>query len=388
MNYTKTYFELKAIFNLVENKIKIDEEMEIVNLPFNSECYLPRIMDELKQAKDEPLGLGMPDSHFFENNHFTYPVFVPGHQRKYSKAIILLHGLNERQWDKYLPWAYFLAKQTQQPVILFPIAFHMNRGPVAWNNAKSLAPMIAQRKNKFETQSLTFANIALSSRLTDDPLRFLKSGYQTADDIILLKKQLEQGLIPLFEQGTQTNIFAYSIGAFVAQIMLLAYPESFAPTSRLFLFCGGAFFNEMNGVSKLIMDQTAFESIREYYVKSIEQEVFTNKLLNSMLTEFPLGKAFYAMLKEENNKPWREETLNLLAKQVYAIILQKDKVIPALGTEKVMKCSKNATENYEIIDFPYDYSHETPFPVSGKAPIELVDTCFNEVFTKAAKFLN
>ena len=387
MDYTSKYFELKSIFNQTESRISVDAEMEIVNLPFNSESYWTRIMDDQEQYAKQQLNLGVPDSHYFENNHFNYSVFVPRKQKQYSKAIVMLHGLNERYWEKYLPWAYYLALQTQRPVILFPIAFHMNRGPVSWKNAKELAPLLTIRKKNFDTQSLTFANVALSMRLTDDPLRFLKSGHQTAEDLSLLIQQMGEGLIPGFIKGTQTDIFAYSIGAFVSQIMFLANSKGQLSNSKLFLFCGGAFFNEMNGVSKLIMDNVAFNSIWKYYTSSINIALEENKLLNSLITEFPLGKAFYAMLQECNNKPWREEILGSVLKQIYAVTLKNDKVIPSLGTEKFLGFPKNRQTPNEIIDFPYDYSHEVPFPISGKTDYLLVNQCFTSVFSKASQFL-
>lgn len=380
MDYTSKYFELKAIFNQTAGKITVDEDIEIINLPFNSESYWSKIMDEQNTIEGEQLNLGVPDSNFFENNHFIYSVVVPRKKRQYNKAIVLLHGLNERHWDKYLPWAYYLALETRRPVILFPIAFHMNRGPASWNNAKALAPLIAMRKNKFDTQSLTFANVALSMRLTDDPLRFLKSGHQTAEDLILLLQQIEQGLIPLFTKDTQVDFFAYSIGAFVSQIMFLANAKRLLSNSKLFLFCGGAFFSEMNGVSKLIMDNVAFEKIQHFYTSDIYNVLKRNKLLNSLMTEFPLGKAFYSMLKEENDQAWREEKFRSIYQQIYAVTLKKDKVIPAIGTERVLR-------TFEIIDFPYDYSHEVPFPVSGKADRDLVNQSFVSIFSKAGEYL-
>ena len=40
-----------------------------------------------------------------ENRSFSYPVFTPGNTKS-DKVILLLHGLNERSWVKYLVWAY------------------------------------------------------------------------------------------------------------------------------------------------------------------------------------------------------------------------------------------------------------------------------------------
>jgi hypothetical protein len=41
-----------------------------------------------------------------------------------DRAIILLHGLNERKWDKYFTWAHFLLqKKPLKPSFYFPFRF-------------------------------------------------------------------------------------------------------------------------------------------------------------------------------------------------------------------------------------------------------------------------
>jgi pimeloyl-ACP methyl ester carboxylesterase len=387
MEYTQTYFELKKQFARTEDKFAIDEEIGVINLPFNSENHWQCILDESKTNLNSQLEVKGSDSLFFENNHFTYPVFVPLSRQRHNKAIVLLHGLNERFWDKYLPWAYFLAKHTQRPVILFPIAFHMNRSPKEWNNPRAMAPLVNNRKQQFNTHTLTFANAALSVRLTEDPLRFLMSGHQTAEDLVQLIKQIKQGLIPLFEKETTIDIFAYSIGAFVAQIMMVAFPKGLFSDSKFFLFCGGAFFEDMNGISRLIMDKIAFDNISKYYLTDIRDAMTDNKLLGSLLTEFPLGKAFFAMLSEWNNPLFRETELGKVTNHIYAVSLKKDTVIPALGINKFFSLARENYLTFETLDFPYEYGHETPFPISGKTDASQVDRCFNELFSKAAGFL-
>ncbi len=59
-------------------------------------------------------------------------------------------------------------------------------------------------KSGGEIAMSTFANIALSNRLTEEPMRFFNSGYQTALDIIKLMTQIKEGKhnsIPTEEQG-------------------------------------------------------------------------------------------------------------------------------------------------------------------------------------------
>lgn len=387
MDYTKKFNELTHICHESESRIIIDDKMEMIHLPFNSENHWQRIWDEVKITPPENGILNVSDSQFFENNHFNYPVFIPRHCKKSKKAIILLHGLNERTWDKYYTWAYYLALHTKRPVILFPLAFHVNRAPKAWIDPKIMVPLVTDRRKNCKTHTLTFANAALSIRLTEEPLRFLKSGHQTAEDLILLINQIEHGLINIFEKDTQIDIFAYSIGVFIAQILFIAYPKTVFANKKLFIFTGGAFFNDMKGVSRLIMDQLAYEVVHKYYRTGINEAMDHHMLLSSLIKEFPLGKAFYSMLIEENNRAFREEALLSVMKQIKGITLAKDSVIPALGTENLFGVFSNETQNIQTLDFPYEYSHEIPFPISPKIDSVLVDNCFKEVFTQAVEFL-
>ena len=90
-------------------------------------------------SSDEKGGtVQLADNNIIENFSFEYPVFTPSGKFRQDKAILLLHGLNERNWDKYLPWAEFLCLHTGKPVILFPIAFHINRALVTWSKSDLL----------------------------------------------------------------------------------------------------------------------------------------------------------------------------------------------------------------------------------------------------------
>jgi hypothetical protein len=388
MDYTRKYFELKQLFKTINSSATIDDSAELKILQFTSENYWDRIFKETEGSREDMLSLGMPDSHFTGNNHFTYPVIVPRKEKMHSKAIILLHGLNERFWDKYLPWAYYLALYTNRPVILFPLSFHMNRAPEEWSNPKVMAPFIDARKKAMDTADLTFVNLALSCRLTSEPLRFMRSGHQSAADLIQLTQQMERGEIPLFKKGTRPDFFAYSIGAFVSQILLLANPDGMFTDTRFFLFCGGSFFKDMYGVSRMIMDKAAFERINTFYTSSIDEAVLAKKTLAMFLDEYKLGKAFYSMLKEENNREFREDRFLNASKNILSLALTKDKVIPPTGIKAAFGFDVKKSFNVEEMDFPFDYCHESPFPISGKMDKNIVDYWFGEVFTKVAGFFN
>ena len=46
---------------------------------------------------------------------------------------------------------------------------------------------------------------------------------------------------------------------FLAEIILMGNPDKLFSQSKLFMFCGGSVFSNMNGSSKLIMDSQAFD---------------------------------------------------------------------------------------------------------------------------------
>ena len=88
----------------------------------------------------------------------------------------------------------------------------------------------------------------------------------------------------MFKEDTSINLLAYSIGAFLSQVLLLANPGNLFTDSRLFMFCGGSIFSEMDGRARDIMDKEAFERMEYYFTHSfIERtsipETFKNDFL-------------------------------------------------------------------------------------------------------------
>ena len=268
MNYTQQFQLLKQAFDPGKEKIDFpgsDISCYMVNFESVSDASILHEWHTNRKPGEE--SSNWSDDTILENRNFKYPVFMNANHGKMKHAIIMLHGLNERSWVKYLVWAYYLAEHTGHPVILFPIAFHMNRSPETWGNPRIMSDLLTQRKERLgDIPQATFVNVALSERLSDEPLRFYASGQQSADDLVQLTRQLRSGEHPLFEKGTNVDFFSYSIGAFLSQILFIGNPEGLYTDSRLFLFCGGALFDEMNGVSRLIMDQPAFRSLRDYYL--------------------------------------------------------------------------------------------------------------------------
>ena len=374
MEYTKTYNELRSVFNVEDQIISIPgSDITIRNFLFRS---------------DIPSGgfSNINDTMISENRSFSYPVFVPADVNT-GKVILLLHGLNERSWIKYLTWAYYLAKNTGSYVILFPLSFHINRSPVSWKDPRAMMNFMKTRNSSLgEINMSSFANVALSNRLTEDPMRFFKSGYQTAEDIVKLLSDIRDGKHEIIPKTENLNIFAYSIGAFLAEIIVMGNPENLFSRSRLFIFCGGSVFSNMRGSSKLIMDSLAFDRVYNYYLNDFEKTLTGKSPLVDLLSTTQIGMAFRSMIDLGRFKTFRENILDKLKGQIHSISLLKDSVIPCKGVISTLDNShrKNIVD---IWDFPYNYSHENPFPVFDFPLSKKVDIWFEKVFTEAALFL-
>ncbi|MHC1704796.1 MAG: DUF6051 family protein [Tenuifilaceae bacterium] len=389
MEFTKKFNELKSIFIQGKEKICIEgSDVEIHSIPFSSSSNLVLPSVGIPEHTYVQQTIAMNDSCIKENMLFSYPIFVPKNGAVHKKAIILLHGLNEKSWHKYLPWAYYLSEKTKRPVILFPISFHMNRCPESWANPRVMIPLLNQRQKTVIVDKATFANVALSQRLTDEPLRFFTSGRQSAEDIVSLLKTIKDGSHPFLEKNSQVDFFAYSIGAFLSQILFIANPEGLLSKSRLFLFCGGAHFSEMFGTSRLIMDSQAFISLRKYYLGEFVDELKTDSAFSQYIRNSPLGNAFRAMLDPESLKSFRENTLQKLSNRIKIIALKKDEVIPAKYIQSTFSCIKHRVKKIvKVFDFPYEYSHEVPFPILNNSNYLQVDQSFEKVFKSAVAFL-
>jgi Family of unknown function (DUF6051) len=374
MEYTKTFNELKSVFKTDSSNISIpDSNIKIHNIFFRSDAPL----NEFSNIEDTLIS---------ENRSFSYPVFTP-RNTKSDKVILLLHGLNERSWVKYLVWAYYLAQYTDSYVILFPISFHINRSPASWKDPRAMVSFMKDRNSSLgQIKMSSFANIALSSRLTEDPMRFFKSGYQTSSDIVKLLLCVKNGEHEIIPRTSNFNIFAYSIGAFLAEVMIMGNPEKLFSQSKLFIFCGGSVFSNMQGSSKLIMDSVAFDRVYNYYLFDFEKTLTGKSPLVDFLRMSQIGMAFRSMIDLGRLKTFRENVLNKLRDQIHSISLLKDTVIPCKG---VISTLGNPDKNdiVDVWEFPYAYTHENPFPLFDSPLSKKVDYWFERVFSEATLFL-
>lgn len=370
MNYNERYAQLNNCFKMNKSCSIDNSKMEISFFNFNSETTV----------ESENKLLQFSDTNITENYLFQYPVFAPKGKNKFDKAILLLHGLNERSWNKYLTWAEYICEQTGMPVILFPIAYHMNRGETDWTNPRKMIATLNSRKEIYShDRSISYANIALSDRLSEHPSRFYLSGRQTLFDVTQLFEEIKSGKHPMFKEGTEINIFAYSIGAFLSQVALLSNYKSLFSSSRLFMFCGGSIFSSMFGVSRSILDTASFKKLRQYYIY-----IFGNEE-NSLWKRDNIFTAFRRMISPDKFKEEREIDFKNIAHRISGIALTKDIVIPYHGVKEAMGV-ESAQASIDLKDFSFNYTHENPFPHTEKDTAAL-NNAFKEVFSAASAFL-
>lgn len=373
--------QLNRLFSLDKKVTLKESRLDILPFRFTQTRGASEI-DAIQQELDTTGFCPVTDDHIEENKSFSYTIFAPDGKEKREKAILLLHGLNERTWEKYLTWAEYLVQTTGNPVILFPIAFHMNRTPRLWSNPRAILPWVNRRKEEVkDLNNSTFANVALSSRLSKNPLRFYASGRESVYNVWQLVQEIKNGQHPLFREDTSVHIFAYSIGALLAQVILLANPGRLFTSSRLFMFCGGSIFSEMNGNARDILDQEAFERLRQYFrFDFLRRHAFPPSFRSDSLEH-----AFKAMIRPDVLTEFRESFFEKACNRIQAISLKKDSVMPTQGIVKAL--GKMSGKILKEMDFPYPYSHQIPFPIHSKVQPEMVNQAFTRIFSQAAAFL-
>jgi hypothetical protein len=387
VGFKEQFLSFSKSYNEEQKRIGSHLGIEIVNCSFDSEYSFD--FSDKGFVRGNLFYHELVNRNVAENSHFNYPVVVPDTRLRYESGILLFHGLNERNWDKYFVWAKYLAEKTQRPVVLFPIAYHMNRAPKAWSNPRMMTEIANSRKMKDQESNSTFANAALSTRLEFHPELFIYSGLHTCCDVQQLLREIKTGENELFSADAHFDIFSYSIGSFLSQILLLSNPDSLFDDTKLFIFCGGPTFDRMNGNSKYIMDMQAFNSLltlkHRRRLKAIRRKVIATGD-SSLINTWP---GLELMMYSKRGRTKRDDLFGKIGSRIKAIALEKDKVMPVAGIIETLRGKRNdGTIPVEVIDFPFEYSHEQPFPVGDDKIQSLVDRSFTVVFDKAVSFFN
>lgn len=403
MEYYQLHNRLKEAFD-THTDIAIPElGVRITHAPFFSEgakYYLPG--SEHLFCKEHNLAFTSQSVHTQDdldwvdyevecNIHFTYHIVQPLDNRKSEGVIIVFHGLNEKKWDKYLPWAYALSKRTGKAVILFPIAFHMNRAPERWSSRQEMYPIAQKRMAEYPDNSDTsYVNAAISTRLDAFPQRLFWSGLQTYNDIVQLITDLKAGALPNIAPTATVDLFGYSIGSFLSVILMMTNPKGYFTNAKLFCFCGGMTIDRMFPISKYIMDGRAAITMQKTFAELLSTDFRNDSRLKHYQDSnlhFEEGW-FKTMLRYNYYQKEREKRFSELENQIKALVLEKDEVTPPAEALNTLKGGyRDINIEVQIDDYDYPYTHMNPFALTTKNAPQVTEA-FNRFVTSAAEFYN
>lgn len=297
------------------------------------------------------------DLEISENHHVRINLTYRTDRDRRDGLIIMLHGLNERSWDKYSPWADELCTQTGMAVAMMPTAFHIDRGKPEWSRIRSMKPLEQQRKGSSRMpKSVSFINAALSDRIDRCPQRFVTSAYQTMEDVIDFIKDIRLGgYEPIICRNTTVHLFGYSIGCSIAQALSISSGELFGSASRSVFFCGGSALTDARPVSPYILDAEAFEQL-DSYLRTLARG--NTKGLPTALVNTPGLQALRMLCASDYLKDIRHQAMNKHARKSLYVPMEGDAVFTVQLVRDFLGSLPAALEPFSP-DYPHD--HVRPF---------------------------
>jgi len=201
---------------------------------------------------------------------------------------------------------------------------------------------------------------------------------------------MKAGYFDIFQNDCKIHFFAYSIGALLTETLLISNPLQLFSDSKAFFFCGGSTFDKINGSSRSIMDSQAFAQLRNHtlsHTTVLEKEIKIPEKHACLLKDGWI--AFLAMSGIKHYIQYRETAFKRLINRIKAIGLEGDFVVPGHAIKDTFgKVVNNTCFDVDVLDFPYKYSHEVPFPVNNHNQNDSVTQSFHLVFNKASVFLS
>lgn len=402
MQYLDLYNYLKSIENYTDHKIAIDKNLVMRNFTFISKQkellpgglensddyeYIPAMPTDYEPDIIQKM-LNKKDAEIPENIEFRYHVIMSSTIPKAKGVILMFHGFNEKYWAKYLPWAKQLADKTGKAIVMFPIAFHMNRAPSLWSDSHKMYEVSQQRKQRHpDIICSSLSNVAISTRLHNKPQRFIWSGLQSYYDIIDFVEDIKSGKHPAIESDATIDFFSYSIGTFLGEILMMSNKNGYFSKSKYATFCGGAVFNRLSPVSKFILDSEANVSLYSFVVEHLKSHMRRDHKLYDYMNREPEGINFQCMLNYNTFTTYREKLFHKMSDRFYSIVLQKDEVVPPYEVINTLQgVRRDIPIKVDILDYPYRYTHENPFPVNEKEK-DKIDYQFKITFDKIGDFL-
>ncbi|HTX98558.1 MAG TPA: DUF6051 family protein [Bacteroidota bacterium] len=294
-----------------------------------------------------------------QNIAFRYPlVREAGSGRgKHRHGVIVLHGLNERSFSKYIPWAFHIWKSVQSPVLLFPLTFHINRVSPRW--AFEQQANLEGRRAIAGNENVHRFNAVISHRLGTHPERFIWGAIQSFWDIVDLVRTIRQGNHPHFAEDARIDLLGFSAGGYVALALMLDDPEGLFSDSRAVIFASGSMVRDVNLSSMLIVDQAAEVALMNMYVKH-RRKLSGPRLLHWM-GEHHEGQWFNCFCDLMPDRAKLDPRLRQIASRVVGIANTNDSVFPFGAIHNTLQGNhRDIPVRIEEIDLGI---HENPFAI-------------------------
>ena len=319
----------------------------------------------------------LPDCAIRQNISFRYPLLRGAVSRtsfRHKRLIILLHGLNERTYAKYLPWARELCRATGVPVALFPLAFHMNRVLPAWSGQQ--ADILEGRKQIADNLFAHRFNTVISDRLEKCPERFFWGAVQSYLDLVDLVREIRSDRHPHFEPDTRIDFLGYSAGGYIGFLLLLENAEGIFSDSRAALFATCIPARDLNLASPLILDLAAETALMKLFVKNID--VRADARMRHWFDDHGEGQWFRVLSGVRTDWQRLEKRLRELAPRLFGIANRNDDVTPLHAVLDTLQGLRRDTR-VEVMELDLGL-HENPFiDVGGdrlarRGLVEFLDT--------------
>jgi hypothetical protein len=359
------------------------ETLRCISHQFEFEKNDSNTFDPAKKISDYSL-LELPDYYIKENLDYTITVIKNKDVEVVDELVILFHGLNEKKWEKYLPWAYELVNKSNCAVLLYPISFHMDRAPEDWSNRQLMFKMAQHRGiDLSENSDSSYVNAAISTRMESHPQRLFWSGLQSYHDILEILNEVKSGKFSFINPNAKINLFGYSIGSFLSLILMMSNPKGFFTDSKLFCFCGGMTIDRMFPISKYIMDARAAIAMQKVFAQLLTTNFHSDPRLGHYQDSdiHPEESWFKTMLRYNHFQKEREGRFKVLEGRIKALVLEQDVVAPPIEALNTLKGGYRSIEiDVDIQDFNFPYSHMVPFPLTVKNATQV-----HEAFTATFK---
>jgi pimeloyl-ACP methyl ester carboxylesterase len=298
-----------------------------------------------------------------ENIKFRYPLVrkASSGQRsgqtvqRHNRVIILLHGLNERSFSKYLPWAYQLWAGTRTPVLLFPLTFHVNRVLPAW--AKTQREIYERRSQLAGNEGAYRFNAVISDRLAARPERFFWGAVQSYLDLVDLARTIRSGGHPHFTPDARIDLFGFSAGGYLSLLLMLENPEDLFKDSRGIVFASGVPSRDLNLLSPFILDLAAEIAMMRLYVKNLD--TLSSARMRHWFEAHGEGRWIKALSGLRTDRTRLEERLKQVSSRLLGITNLNDDVMPTGSMLNTLQ-GLNRDTGVEVSGFEMGV-HESPF---------------------------